>query len=1120
MANGGTTQASPLPSVIPHNMGTTATATAATATGAPASTAAMGPSSAPTASTSTLSAFHPPLPGIVTSALPPSSAAAALGPMSPSVHVTDWSEQHVSQWLQSLGVGHLVSAFRDHGINGDSLVLLDDDNLQEIGVNSVGQRLALLGEIFRLKETFDIPIEEGDYVPHSAYPGLPLPGSSTSESGPALTGMLGAIQQRDDRISALESELSKVTTYLNRLQHDFAQVCVMIGLKHPSSHDAPPIFPFSPVRPESVEPGLLLQPSEKLAHDVGLSTSQSTSTNTSLLAQLPVAPTSATPSSAPPTARTTPASASSTSSTAPPLTSRTTSTSRDSAAGPAKSVAGGSSKPGASVAAPVAALANAVGPTATGLPGFGSTDTDNSYRSFRVTLEDPCYRVLPAALRKYKINDDWKKYALIICHGNTERCVTYEEKPLLLFQKLKESKQNPIFMLRHIRDVKNPIALAKAKAEARTKSPATATGMAGTGAHVVKVPLADVRNSNAASASSAAAAADTDKAVDGQSPNATGGAEDTSASSLNKSPGGSKRNKVAERVARFEGNATSARPAPSANATRDERSTASSSTADTNKGSVEKDKDAEDVQASSSSAVAKTSGGSTSKSSGGSGHTFVVLGSKEWATAMAVRALRNGHDPSKPVLTGAATRLPAASPSATTTNASTSASTAPTAKDGASKNGAASGAETSGSASPNAAKKYAIAIYPYTSERDDEFDVELGDTFVVLNKIHGWWAVERDPRADGEGDGQVVEVDAPSSPNPSSKETLSLAPTGKMPIKVVWTGWVPAGCLLEMSKPLAGAVPNFKEKINAASTSGQGASATATGASSADEEKAATAGEEIKDGTSAEETSSLKVHPPMAIFPIPPSLITSPSTPGVMLMDYTSPPEDRLSLKKGDRLRVFKRYSHWSYCVQESGLNGRGWIPSWYIGKASSSTGSSSSRRAGGSSRLGTGHRTSSSSKISSSQSTSATLSVVTTASTSGSSGHEQSKRSADAAGLSNRISGPETTEPGVNGSAPPPTSAAKTLSAGLASATGGTMSTGLNLSGPTSTFAKAGLPAPPGVHSSSNGMSAAPSVSSSGNVPAASTAVPSGVVATVHGSASGSSSNNPGPASTAAAAG
>lgn len=60
--------------------------------------------------------------------------------------------------------------------------------------------------------------------------------------------------------------------------------------------------------------------------------------------------------------------------------------------------------------------------------GSGPSDSDKSKakdaahsaaKSFRVTLEDPCWKVLPAALKKYKINDDWKMYALFICFGNT-----------------------------------------------------------------------------------------------------------------------------------------------------------------------------------------------------------------------------------------------------------------------------------------------------------------------------------------------------------------------------------------------------------------------------------------------------------------------------------------------------------------------------------------------------------------------------------------------------------------------------------------------------------------------------------------------------------------------------
>ena len=134
-----------------------------------------------------------------------------------------------------------------------------------------------------------------------------------------------------------------------------------------------------------------------------------------------------------------------------------------------------------------------------------STSTaDNPYRSFRVTVEDPCYKVLPAALKKYKINDDWRLYALFICYGNTERCLAYDEKPLLLFQKLKESNDNPVFMLRHIKDIKSPIAVATAKHAARKdKRPA------GIGGGVERSLMGVNRDGSAAPASSSSSASTT-----------------------------------------------------------------------------------------------------------------------------------------------------------------------------------------------------------------------------------------------------------------------------------------------------------------------------------------------------------------------------------------------------------------------------------------------------------------------------------------------------------------------------------------------------------------------------------------------------------------------------------
>ena len=72
------------------------------------------------------------------------------------------------------------------------------------------------------------------------------------------------------------------------------------------------------------------------------------------------------------------------------------------------------------------------------------------FKSFRVGLEDPCYKVLPAALRKYNIQHDWRQYALYIVYGDQERAVGMDEKPLALFKDLDREGRKPMFMLRKL----------------------------------------------------------------------------------------------------------------------------------------------------------------------------------------------------------------------------------------------------------------------------------------------------------------------------------------------------------------------------------------------------------------------------------------------------------------------------------------------------------------------------------------------------------------------------------------------------------------------------------------------------------------------------------------------
>jgi hypothetical protein len=70
------------------------------------------------------------------------------------------------------------------------------------------------------------------------------------------------------------------------------------------------------------------------------------------------------------------------------------------------------------------------------------------FKSFRVSIEDPCHKVLPVALQRYNINDDWRQYSLYIVYGDQERCLGLEEKPLMLFKHLEREGSKPMFMLR------------------------------------------------------------------------------------------------------------------------------------------------------------------------------------------------------------------------------------------------------------------------------------------------------------------------------------------------------------------------------------------------------------------------------------------------------------------------------------------------------------------------------------------------------------------------------------------------------------------------------------------------------------------------------------------------
>ena len=59
----------------------------------------------------------------------------------------------------------LTFGFVDHGISGNILCVIDHEGLKDVGVQSVGQRLTILREVYYLKVAHGVPIEPEHYVP-------------------------------------------------------------------------------------------------------------------------------------------------------------------------------------------------------------------------------------------------------------------------------------------------------------------------------------------------------------------------------------------------------------------------------------------------------------------------------------------------------------------------------------------------------------------------------------------------------------------------------------------------------------------------------------------------------------------------------------------------------------------------------------------------------------------------------------------------------------------------------------------------------------------------------------------------------------------------------------------
>lgn len=97
--------------------------------------------------------------------------------------ILQWDETDVHIWFSKLGFPQYESQIRGaspgsssdkerfsagvigHNISGDVLCLLDAEGLKEVGIATIGQRLAILKGVYNIKLAQGIPIEADHYVP-------------------------------------------------------------------------------------------------------------------------------------------------------------------------------------------------------------------------------------------------------------------------------------------------------------------------------------------------------------------------------------------------------------------------------------------------------------------------------------------------------------------------------------------------------------------------------------------------------------------------------------------------------------------------------------------------------------------------------------------------------------------------------------------------------------------------------------------------------------------------------------------------------------------------------------------------------------------------------------------
>ncbi|ATY59687.1 MAPKKK cascade kinase regulator Ste50 [Cordyceps militaris] len=383
----------------------------------------------------------------------------------PETIISEWTVDECADFISNIGLSQYADHFLENEIVGEALVALLHDDLKSMGIASVGHRLTILKSVYDVKKAQDIPMESDHYLPMSADAEAQYATATLKD----IKHLVEQLRLRDERMNLLEGDLRRMTDDFRRLREDvlpalriakdaqqplpnvtsggqgytyeagnisssgptppggstgiggvkrqYSQRRILIGATPKSS--SPTQAGHERTIEQTLDPASAAE--RAVLSSTHLAAMNGSGHNASSPGYSPNIPSPTSPQNY--LSGTTLASRSYRSDTATPSIRNYSETSAP-------------RRRETPVAVPV--------PDTPNHPP-GSVEI---FKSFRVSMEDPCYKVLPAALRKYQINAPWDQYALYIVYGDQERCLAMDEKPLILFKQLDKEGKKPMFMLR------------------------------------------------------------------------------------------------------------------------------------------------------------------------------------------------------------------------------------------------------------------------------------------------------------------------------------------------------------------------------------------------------------------------------------------------------------------------------------------------------------------------------------------------------------------------------------------------------------------------------------------------------------------------------------------------